>query len=163
MLTVERVREVLDYNPETGVFRWKTHKQPQKIGQITGNFGGGDDGKYWRVRVDGKWYYGHRLAWFYVYGVWPTQLDHKDTIKHHNAILNLREATTVQNAGNMRMHRRNKLGFKGVRKRTPGCYEARLGIGGKDHVLGYFKSPEEAHAAYVAAAKEQFGEFARAK
>lgn len=162
MLIVERVREVLDYNPETGVFTWKISRKGAPFGKVAGSLGGGDDGLYWVICVDYERYYAHRLAWFYVYGVWPTRLDHKDTIKHHNAILNLREATTVQNSGNMRAHRKNKLGLKGVRLHSSGrYYQARIGVDHKDIHLGYFPTAEEAHEAYMVAAKKLHGDFAR--
>ncbi len=164
-LTSERLHEVLDYNVETGVFRWKvpmgagcSRKLP---GEIAGGYGGGDGkhGLYSRIGIDGKARYSHRLAWFYVYGVWPSRLDHVDRNKQNNAIGNLRLATVVQNSGNTPA--RNKLQLKGVRRRTENSYEARIGIRHKCITIGFFLTAQEAHKAYLEAAKSHFGEFAR--
>lgn len=157
MLTVERLRELLDYDPVTGVFC-------RKNGKVAG---GGVAGRYWRVSVENERYYGHRLAWFYVYGVWPKEeVDHIDLNKWNNALANLREATPFQSCGNQSARPTNRLGVKGVRKAERNLkkpYSARIRINNKDLHLGYFASAEEANKAYEKAAIEHFGEFARAK
>src|SRR5258706_87869 len=154
MITAERLRECLDYDPETGIFR-------RAAGTKFGSIAGGPWWDYWRISVDGKRYYAHHLAWLYVYGVWPKQLDHKDMNCKNNAIINLREATTKQNNRNKPHQKNNVLGIKGVRKRTKNSYEARIKINDKQEVLGYFKTAEEAHQAYLNASKTYYGEFAR--
>jgi hypothetical protein len=158
----------LAYDPETGIFKHKRKAAGIKFGSIAGSPSGGDDPEhpYWRIRVDGYGYYAHHLAWFYVYEVWPEQLDHKDTNKQNNAINNLRESTTRQNAGNQGSRKNNTLGVKGVRKAKRSYslakpYNARINIGTKSIHLGYFETIEEAHQAYLNAAKIHYGEFAR--
>ena len=82
-LTAERLREVLHYNPETGVFtRLKTEKN-WRSGDIAGGFRAG----YIQIRVDGAKYSAHRLAWLYAYGVNPIdEIDHIDGNKSNNSI-----------------------------------------------------------------------------
>jgi hypothetical protein len=160
MLSVERLREVLSYDSKTGLFRWKiktSKKTPTTVGDIAG---GGTSGRYWRIAIDGKRYYAHRLAWLYVYGVWVKEIDHKDLNKQNNAIDNLRDTTRSKNNANSRV--RNSLGIKGVEHRSANCYSSRISIGnGKCRLIGHFKTAEEAHQAYLKEAKNIHGEFAR--
>lgn len=97
----------------------------------------------------------HNLAWYYVHGV-VTQVDHKDRIRHHNALDNLRPATDKQNSYNKSAW--GELGVKGV-SRKGGRFVAQITVDGINHYLGMFKTIEEASAVYQAAAKESFGEF----
>jgi HNH endonuclease/AP2 domain len=107
----------------------------------------------------------HRLVWAYMHGAIPEgfQIDHKEPVKADNAPRNLRPATRSQNKANGKRYRNNTSGFKGVHyNRRQRNWQAHIGAGaGKKLHLGTFKTPEEAHAAYVQAAKERFGEFAR--
>lgn len=75
---------------------------------------------------------------------------------------NLRAATKSQNTRNSRLRRNNRSGFKGVTETSKG-WRAQCRFDGRNHHLGYFDTPEEAHAAYFAAACEHAGEFARAR
>jgi hypothetical protein len=159
MLTVERLRQQLDYDKVTGIFRWKDGRSNTTVGEVAG---GGTPGRYWRVCLDGKRYYGHRLAWFYVYGDWPEQIDHVDLNRQNNAISNLRLATNSQNQWNRTKDKKNTSGFKGVRKHNCNdCYSARITIKKHSIHIGCFKTAEEAHQAYINAAKTYYGEFAR--
>jgi hypothetical protein len=107
-----------------------------------------------------KEYREHRLAWFYVHGVWPAQLlDHINADVADNRIANLREATPSQNCCNRRIQSRNSTGFKGVSRRKY-AWEANIMLNGKPRYLGHFKTPIAAHEAYLAAADELHGEFA---
>lgn len=158
------LKSLLDYNRETGIFRWKVATKGRgsrcRIGDIAG---GGGGGRYWRISIKGKRYYAHQLAWFYVYGEWATELDHKDLNKTNNAIDNLRIASRSQNSANRSCQKTSKLGIKGVQRRTRNSYMARIKVEGKTVVLGYFSTAEEAHKVYCEAAKAVFGEFARAE
>lgn len=92
------------------------------------------------------------------------QIDHIDGNKLNNTRSNLRPATNQLNQANVGLQKNNTTGFKGVTKRTKGrasWYIARIGKDRKRHALGCFKDPAEAHAAYVSAANQMFGEFAR--
>jgi hypothetical protein len=79
VLTQERIKELLDYDPDTGIFKWKISKARSiKVNNIAG---GAEQGKYHRIRIDGKNYVAHRLAWLYVYGKWPDEyIDHINCI-----------------------------------------------------------------------------------
>lgn len=158
-LTASRVRELLDYDPATGVFRWKIARRGfAAAGDVAG--GPNTRGLYWAIRVDGRRYRAHRLAWLYVYGSWPPgHLDHKDMVKWNNKVDNLRPATRSQNGGNRSRYANNRSGYKCVREHH-GKWAARIQINGAGVHLGVFETPEMAHAAYVAKAKEVFGEFA---
>lgn len=152
-LTHARLVECLNYDTATGSF---TRASSGK------NAGSRCPIGYIRIRIDGKAYLAHRLAWFFVMGVWPTaEIDHIDLIPSNNAFCNLREATRSENQRNTRC--RNKLRLKGVTTNHRGSrYRAQISIDGRTQRLGSFDTPEEAHAAYVCAVKEVAGEFARA-
>lgn len=158
-LTAARVRSVLDYDQETGLFTWKYPINNRiKVGDIAGYIAQG----YWRISVDGCTYLGHRLAWLYMTGEWPQhQIDHIDMKRSNNAWLNLREATHAQNHFNIGITASNRTGFKGVSwfKKTR-KWRARITIGGKNKTIGYFETKEQAHDAYCNAASEHHGEFA---
>src|SRR5215468_6803827 len=81
---------------------------------------------YVHIGVDGRTYSAHRLAWFYVYGVWPEHdIDHMNGVRGDNRLVNLREATHIQNCRNSRTCRPNKNGFRGVKQTESGYrYEA---------------------------------------
>lgn len=154
-LTAERVRELLDYDPATGVFRWKRRRKGVRSdGAIAGSPA---DGYYTSITVDRVQYLVHRLAWLYMYGVWPvSQLDHINEDKTDNRLANLREATNAQNTQNVTALRStNTSGYLGVswecRKRR---WQAGIKVDGKRRWLGYFDTPEEAHAAYLVAKRE---------
>lgn len=154
-LTAERLRELLDYDRSSGVLRSK----------LSGRIVGWLNKKGYRaIQIDGKRYYAHRLAWLHVYGVWPLgDLDHEDTIKHHNWISNLRPASRSQNMGNMLNRRDNTSGLKGASyDRNRRVWQATIRKDGKQIHLGRFPTRELAHAAYVAKALELFGSFANA-
>lgn len=97
-LTVERLRAVLSYDAETGVFVWRVSSKGTAAGAIAGaKLGTG----YTTITVDQERFLAHRLAWFYVHGRWPAdQIDHIDGDRRNNAIANLREATNQANQWN---------------------------------------------------------------
>jgi hypothetical protein len=93
----------------------------------------------------------HRLAWFYVHGVWPPVLiDHINGKRSDNRIVNLRLADWRLNMENKRRESYNSTGLLGVKPNGKG-FAARIGSRGVEHHLGTFRTPEEAHAAYVEA------------
>jgi hypothetical protein len=168
MISVSELRRILDYDPQTGIFTWKTRGRGVCAGKIAG-YSRRDTGRntaYVQININHRHYYAHRLAWLYVHGSWPARcLDHIDLDGTNNRITNLRLATVKQNAANSPARKNNRLGVKGVRKRIRGkfCYEARISLTGKSEVIGYFLTAEEAHAAYLSALKTHYGEFARGK
>lgn len=149
MLTQERLKKIIDYDQLTGIFIWKISRPKCHVGAIAGCLC--KDG-YVYVTIDKKRYEAHRLAWLFVYGVWPTnQTDHKDTIRHHNWIENLRDVTHSGNQQNRIMaNANNKIGFLGVYL-SRGKYMAQITVSGKNKFLGRFTTPEEAHQSYLAA------------
>lgn len=160
-VTQKRLKEILSYDPDTGFFRWKV--KPRKGIQAGTIISGFDHYGYGTVKIARKPYGLHRLAWLYVYGEWPSaEIDHINGTRNDNRIANLREATRQTNSVNSRMHKDNTVGFKGVTKQTlADSYCARIKVNKRTIYLGTFPTPEEAHAAYAAAAQKYFGVFAR--
>jgi hypothetical protein len=159
--TIAEVQRLLDYDPKTGVFRWRDGADNRVAGRIAGyasNFG------YRQIGIDGRKFGAHRLAWLLMRGEEPTvDLDHINGNRDDNRIANLRKATRSQNIANSRLSRRNSTGFKGVTyDKRWGHWRARIIKDRAEIHLGIFSSPEAAHAAYCAAARGSFGEFARA-
>lgn len=159
-LTLEKLRAEIRYDPKTGYF-WRLVDRPRSpAGSRADSYRG--DG-YCRVSVGGRLYYAHRLAWFYMYGLWPEgQIDHRDLDKSNNRIRNLRIATPTQQRANTGLTAANRSGFKGV-NRAPKCskWQARIKIDGREKHLGLFDTPEAAAAAYAEAARQVHHEFAR--
>lgn len=157
-LTADRAREVLDYDPDTGVFTWKVRTGPAcKIGSPAGCL---DKNGYLKIKIDREQHYGHRLAFLIVLGYMPIEVDHEDLNRSNNKWLNLRPAVPLEQMRNRDMPKNNTSGVKGVR-REGGGWRARIRVDGKKLHLGTFKSIEEAATAYNEAATRYFGEFAR--
>lgn len=159
-LSVARLRELLHYDPETGVFTRLKAVGKFQPGSQAGTVS--RDG-YIQIQIDGVLYYAHRLAWLYTFKKWPNgKLDHRDTIKAHNKISNLREATSQQNAQNCGLRSDNKSGFTWVYWiEEKGKYQSRIKANGRTLSLGYFVTLEEAVSARKQAEIEYFGEFRR--
>ena len=106
-LTQARLKELLYYDQKTGIFTWKESRRCVKKDDVSGTL---DSKGYVIIMVDRIRYKAHRLAWFYIYGVWPkNDIDHINTIRHHNFIVNLREATRGENLQNQtKAHKDNK-------------------------------------------------------
>lgn len=159
-LTAERLRELLRYVPESGLFFWM--RPPKQHPRLQEYAAGGIATGYVAIKIDGKKYKAHRLAWLYVHGKWPDgDLDHINGCPLDNRITNLRIATNPQNQAN-RLRDRNKTTPKGVRHLPSGKFQARISVNKKQILLGTFHSPAEAQNAYLQAAKKFYGEFARA-
>lgn len=159
-LTLEELRAVLDYDPDTGIFKWREASNIRK--DIRGKLAGTIQYDGYRcIRVKPYRYYAQVLAWFYTWGKWPDhQVDHRDTNRDNNAIDNLRLASPIENGNNSRRSRRNTTGFKGV-CRYKDKWMAQCRVKGRKRYLGVFDTAEEAHAAYKVAALDGHGEFAR--
>ena len=157
MLTQEYLKSRLRYRPETGLFYWIL-LPPSKQKHLNKVAGSSHTKGYVTIGIKGRAYLAHRLAWLYVYGHFPQQMDHINQIKDDNRIENLRECTDSQNRMNSKPLR-NSTGFRGVTPNKKG-YGARIKINRTVHWLGTFKTPEEASTAYEEKRKELFGEFA---
>lgn len=167
-LTQEYLKECLYYNTETGIFTWKERplkhfktkricnswnkKMSYKIANSINNSG------YIRIGINGVRILSHRLAWFYIHGVWPkNQIDHVNGITTDNRLCNIREANNSENQQNLKKQNSNNKssGFLGVRYHIRlNKFEARIKINGKLNYLGLFKTPEEAHEVYLKAKRE---------
>ena len=157
-LDANELRDVLYYDPGTGVFTWRGDTRNFKSGDVAGCAQGCD---YRRIRINGTLYKAHRLAWLYMFGRWPVgQLDHINRNKTDNRISNLREASNSQNQANTIA--RGKSQFKGV-SFSSATQKWRAGIkkNGVFKHIGFFKCEVEAARAYDATAKIVHGRFAR--
>jgi HNH endonuclease/AP2 domain len=155
-LTAERLRTLLDYNPETGQFRWRTGR---RSGLIAGCIHADERRVRWQIVVDGRHYKAHRLAWLYVYGYWPNLVDHINRDGLDNSIANLREASEVQNKFNS-VYPKGETGYRGV-SFYKNRYMAQISHNGKSFYIGRYKTAEEAYAAWCRKAEELRGEFVR--
>lgn len=163
-LAQERLKELLDYDPQTGIFtrristgdhgRWKAGsvagaKQRSKHRRTT----------YVKIMIDGVSHTAHQLAWLYVYGGRAPELNHRNEVGTDNRIANLRLSTSSQSKANVSRRLDNSSGFKGVCA-SGSRWRACIRKDRKRINLGTFDTPEEAHAAYCEATKRLFGEFA---
>ncbi len=161
----QELRLVLDYNPVTGIFVWKTNSSPygpKMAGKIAGSNRG--DG-YIRIRINGTTYKAHHLAWIYVHGEMHSspQTDHRDGNPSHNAIANLRPCSPAENHANIKPSNTKSLP-RGVARNTRRpvrgkLYVAQISFQKRTFRLGGFDTVEEASAAYLSAARRFYGEF----
>jgi hypothetical protein len=134
LISHERLLSVLSYSVDDGLFRWRQKLSRASI--VGGVAGCANSYGHIRIVVDGRFYMAHRLAWFYVYGVWPLViLDHINRLRSDNRISNLREANYKQN-----------------------LWRAACMTNGVKRYLGYFRSAEEASKRYLEHVKDVRGE-----
>ena len=149
-ITQKRLKEVLDYNKETGIFVWiKPTNRSVIIGSIAGcknKYG------YTQIRIDGNGYRANRLAWLYEKGYFPEHgLDHKDRVKHHDWISNLRETSNQCNQRNTDNPKDNTSGVKGVGFiKRDNKWKATIKINNKTKCLGTYKDFNNAVCARLA-------------
>ena len=146
----DTLKNYLSYSPETGLFHWiAASSDKTKIGDVAGCFR--PDG-YIKIKIFGRNYLAHRLAWFFVHSVWPEQeIDHINRVRNDNRIENLRSILKRQQQQNMNLTTKNTSGFVGVSQRKNGKWRANITIMGKFISLGGFETPEAASKAYVVA------------
>ena len=113
MITIEQLKEVLEYNHDTGVFNWIKRNGPRaKVGDVAGCKSDG----YIVIKINRKRHPAHRLAYLYMTGNFPENLiDHINHIRDDNRWANLRDATNSQNGSNRVKGKNNTSGYKGVR------------------------------------------------
>jgi len=113
MLSQSELKEILSYDPLTGVFKWKVSRGSKSAGSVAGNVNiiiG-----YRQIGINGRLLYAHRLAWLYMYGVYPVnEIDHENGHRADNRARNLRESTSTQNKFNIKTQCNNTSGCKGV-------------------------------------------------
>lgn len=165
--TVDRLRELLAYDPYTGVLTWRTVKKKGRYGKTPTNVIGGVAGHvqkdgYIRVCLPDRIpYLAHRMAYAIFHGEWPVEeIDHADGVKSNNRIINLRPCNRSQNLGNRPVKKTKTSGLpKGVHKcdQVSVKYYAQC----QSKYLGSFDTVEEAATVYRNAAALAFGEFTR--
>lgn|SRR3990167_2961628 len=166
-LNASYVRSILDYEEETGLFRWRYRADRRRnwntryAGAVAGCR---RDDDYITIVIDAKVFYAHRLAWLWMTGEWPLiEIDHWDTCHDNNRWKNLRLATGAQNKRNVKRRRSNASGVIGVSYYPPtNRWRARIKVDGREIALGYFRTKAEAATARYTATKELHGEFGRA-
>lgn len=159
MITQAQLKELLSYDPETGVFTWNVSKNAIKIGGIAGGL---NSKGYWQIKINLKTYRAHRLSWLYMTGNWPEdQIDHINRNRSDNRFVNLREATQSQNQGNSKKYKDVSSVYRGAcwHKRDK-KWRVQIMVNGKKKWIGYFDQEEAAAAAYDWHATKVFGEFA---
>lgn len=149
MITQTRLKELLQYDPNTGVFTWIKSGRGRRA-NVAGSIG---KRGYIEIGIDSNKYLAHRLAWLFVYGHMPLNiLDHIDHNTSNNSIDNLRDVSKAENAQNqVKATRSNKSScLIGVNfHKCRGVYRAAITTNGVKKQIGVFTSAEEAHKAYV--------------
>ena len=159
MLTQEILKNHIKYNPETGVFIWE---KPTSFRVLKGSEAGNiAPTGYLTIRLFGKLYQAHRLAWLYMTGEIPSKhIDHINCKKSDNRFKNLREATNSENVMNSGVRSNNTSGHRGVKwNKNRSKWVADCTANGKRHFLGYFHKIEDAIEAYRKCAMKIHGEF----
>lgn len=160
--TQARLQELLEYSPETGELRWLKRRKGVPYDGAPAGCKSGDG--YLKVSVDGTQHRAHQLIWCYVTGEWCEFIDHADTDGLNNRWLNLRKSTVTENNRNVNNKKKptSPSPLKGAyldKRRDK--WHSRIVVDHSTKFLGFFDTAEEAHAAYVRAATELHGDFAR--
>jgi len=146
LITQNRLKDLLTYDPDTGVFIRNAKFRNLPKGGAVGCVGAGG---YMQCSLDGRMYKMHRLAWLYIYGRWPNdQIDHINHNVTDNRIRNLREVSCAENHQNRARRTKNSSGYLGVgwHKRDK-RWQAHIEVNGKRHHLGYYSDLDAAMSA----------------
>lgn len=143
------LKEILHYDPDTGIFTWKKRHQGRSVHKPPGWV---SPLGYVKICINRNSYCAHRLAWLYMTGSWPVdQIDHIDGTGSNNKWENLREADSFINNQNLHKSKgKSNQGYMGthyVKKRKK--WAASISVEGKAYFLGHFSTPEEAHKIYI--------------
>lgn len=150
MITQERLKELLHYDPDTGVFTWISNmNQNVRAGDEAGCITRDGQTHYRSIGVDGSLYKAHRLVWLYTQGDLPHhQIDHIDGNGLNNLMSNLRDVTHRENGKNARLRSNNKSGVNGVcYHKLSGKWRARIKTQSGYKDLGNFDDIKDAIAA----------------
>jgi hypothetical protein len=142
MITLDELKELVEYDSNTGLFtRKKRTSNRIKEGQTIVS----KDAKgYICFRLKNKMHKAHRLAWFYVHGKFPNgEIDHINGVVYDNRICNLRDVTKSVN-------QQNRKSVRGYSK-DGNRWKAQIRADGKWRHLGCFETENEAHDAYLKA------------
>lgn len=155
ILTQQRVRELLNYNTETGVFTWlpRNNKAFRHAGLVAGCK---DNNDYICIKIDGRMYLAHRVAFLYVEGSWPVKhVDHRDHNPENNKWSNLRKSDVSFNMENKIAACKNKKHSKYLGVHWNGSkFTAKITIKGVRNYLGIFDTEELAYEAYLSKKRE---------
>lgn len=162
-LDQSRLKELLDYDAESGLFHWRV-RSPKSKNRVGDQAGCKATDGYIVVGIDGRYHKGHRLAWLHTFGEWPEcTLDHINGVRDDNRIANLRLATKSENCRNAQISIKNKSGFKGVHwNKASKKWRATCKAGARPTYLGSFDTAEAAAIAYQEFASKHHGEFFKA-
>lgn len=158
-LTQAELKELLEYNPDTGLWKWHTPKGSCKKGWFCGSR---SIGGYLDIKIRGKSYRTHRLAFLFMEGAFPPDLvDHIDGDTANNKWHNLRHCSYSGNNRNTRLPNTNTSGYKGVSRREGrSTWTVRLSVAGKTRNFGCYKDLELAALVAEEAREKYHGEFA---
>ena len=144
----QSIREHLHYDALTGAFTWALSNRARRAGAPAGS--ARPDG-YRKISFCKRSYLAHRLAVFFVHGVWPEEVDHINGVRDDNRICNLRVVSRSQNCENLRQAKsHSKTGFLGV-SQNGNRWKSVIVVSGRRVHLGTFPSPELAHSVYLTA------------
>ena len=152
--TIERLHELLNYDPETGILTWKVRKSSHA--PAGAEAGGTRRGGYRTIGIDQVRLLTHRVCWAIYYGYWPEfVIDHRDVNPCHNWITNLRDVQQAKNMENqVNCHSTSASGLLGAYANgKSGTFQAKICKAGVTKYLGTFGTAKEAHDAYLAAKK----------
>ena len=154
-ITQDELKQLMEYNPETGNLIWKVSRGKSKVGKVAGRTTA--EG-YIQIGIYGNQYQAHRLVWLYVYGEFPEYaIDHIDGDKANNTISNLRicPRNMKDNGQNRKTHKNNTSGYPGVHfVKQQQNYRASIMADGKKYILGRFNTAELAYEARLNAQKD---------
>jgi hypothetical protein len=158
-LSQDLLKDLLHYEPETGLFTWKVDRGSVKLkGKATGYLG---NVGYMRITINRKCYLSHRLAFLYMTGSIPPQVDHINGIRSDNRWSNLRSCNNAQNNQNVRLSKNNTSGIKGVSwAKNVSKWIVQIGVGGKNIRLGIYEDIELAELVIKEAREHYHGRFA---
>lgn len=144
VITQERIKEVLEYDSITGEWKWKVSTGKRvSVGSVAGCIN--KNNGYHYIRIDGKQYLSSRLAWLYMKGEWPDEVDHIDRNVLNNSWSNLREANRFQNCQNQKLSASNTSGVKGVSwDDSRQKWRAKIVANGKIYHIGRYDKKENA-------------------
>lgn len=158
ILPIETLQRLFRYESETGNVYWiaegKGRIKKKSAGTVV-------KAGYIGIMIDGKRHYAHRIAWALHHGKHPMdQLDHINGIKTDNRIVNLREATNLQNGKNLSLNKNNKTGYSGIYFKA-NAWTAYIKVNYTNLYLGRFAKKEDAVAARLKAEHKFYGEWKR--
>lgn len=145
-ITQEKLKELFNYDSDTGIFTWARSKGTAKKGNVAGSICNQRSKYYNIIMINGKSFYAHRLAWLYVYGTFPKDdIDHINGDGLDNSIANLRDVNESENLRNRRIPLNNKSGIIGVSwEKLMNKWRVKIAVDGKQICLGFFSDINEA-------------------